>query len=376
MAGPGGGSRGGGGFRGGSPGGSRGGFSGGSRGGGGFRGGSFGGGNRGGGFGGHRPPPGGGMHRPPFGGGMHHPPHGGGFYGGGWHPRPRRYSGGNGGCLGGMCSLIFLPVILIFIAVIMLFSSIGGSFTARPDISVDYNDFDSGFSVQYDEYVFQDYANTQYEAAFGQSSAYEDNILLVFLTEDEEYYDYCYIAWVGDHIEADINYLFGSDATELGQAISDSVNISSYKYSLDADLARVVQTMQKHILSLDLPGSFQCDEDRSYARSYLINDSTLDLTEDTVNTALQSFTDATGIPMVIVVEDMADVFGQSHSLSDFEDDSVTIDAPQKPGVSAFSVVIPICLAALAVWLIVRAIRKRRDRDSDDDKRTYTGPELD
>ena len=368
MAGPGGGSRGSGGFRGGSPGGSRGGFNGGSRGG--FSG------RPGGSFGGHRPSPGGGMHRPPFGGGMHHPPPRGGFYGGGWHPRPRHYGGGNGGCLGGMCSVILLPVILIFFAVVMLISAIGGNLVIEREPAPNDTYYDSGLSVQYDENVFQDYANTQYEAAFGQSSAYEDNILLVFLTEDEEYYDYCYIAWVGDHIETDINYLFGSDETELGQAISDSVNAASYKYSLDSDLARVVQTMQKHVASLGLPGSFQCDENRSRSRSYLINDSTLDLTEDTVNTALQSFTDATGIPMVIVVEDMADVFGRSQSISDFEGHTDNIDAPRQSEISAFSVVIAICLAALAVWLIVRAIRKRRDRDSEDDKRTYTGPELD
>ena len=362
MAGPGGGSRGGGGFRGGSPGGSRGGFNGGSRGG-------FGGGHRGGspgGFGGgHRPPPGGGMHRPP------HTPHYHRPYHTGWHPRPRHYGGGNGGCLNGLCSLIFLPVILIIFAVIMLFSAIGGSFTAEPDISISYND--SGLSVQYDEYVFQDYTNAQYEDVFGNSSAYEDNILLVFLTEDDEYYDYCYIAWVGDHIDADINYLFGSDETELGQAISDSVNVSSYKYSLDADLARVVQAMQKHVAALGLSSSFQCDEDRAQTRSYLINDSTLDLTEDTVNTALQDFTDSTGIPMVIVVEDMADVFEPTQSFSDSDGQSVSTDLPQR---SALSVVVPICLAALAVWLIVRAVRKRRDQDSEDDKRTYTGPELD
>lgn len=354
MAGPGGGSRGGGGgFRGGSPGGSRGG----SRGG--FNGGSRGG-SPGGFGGGHRPSPGGGMHRPP------HPPH----FHHSYHPRPRHYGGGNGGCLSGMCSMILLPVILIFFAVIMLISSFTGNLVIEQSPSPDHGYYDSGLSVQYDENTFQDYANAQYEAAFGQSSAYEDNILLVFLTEDEDYYDYCYIAWVGDHIETEINYLFGSDDTELGQAISDCVNTSSYKYSLDSDLAHVVKAMEDHILSLGLPASFLCDEDRSGVRSCLVNDSSLDLTEDTVNDALQSFTDATGIPIVIVVEDMTDVFDSQYS------NSPNNAAAGQSRVSAFTVVIAICLAALAVWLIVRAIRKRRDQDSEEDKRTYTGPDLD
>lgn len=266
--------------------------------------------------------------------------------------------------------MIFLPVILIFFAVSMFFSSISNNVSVKYEDVPVYNGSDSGLSVQYDENIFQDYANAQYEKTFGRSSAYEDNILLVFLTEDDEYYDYCYIAWVGDHIETDINYLFGSEETGLGEAISNSVNTASYKYSLDSDLARVVQAMQKQILSLGLPESFGCDEDRSQTRSYLVNDSTLDLTEDTVNTALQNFTDATGIPMVIVVEDMTDVFrSQSHN-------GITVNTSQKSRVSAFSVVIAICLVAFAVWLIVRAIRNRRDQDQDEDKRTYTGPDLD
>ena len=308
---------------------------------------------------------------------MHHPPHPPHFhrpYHTGWHPRPRHYGGGNGGCLNGLCSLILLPIILIFVAVIMLISLIGSNFTIQRE-PVDLNDYDSGLSIQYDEYVFQDYTNGQYEAVFGSSSAYEDNIMLVFLTEDDEYYDYCYIAWVGDHIHPDINYLFGSD-TELGQAIGDSVNETSYKYSLDADLAREVQTMTDHITSLGLSSSFQCNEDHIKTRSYLINDSTLELTEDTVNSALQDFTDATGIPMVIVVEDMTDVFDSDQSFSGFEDEIISIDIPKSPRVSAFSVFICISLIVLAVWLIVRAVRKRRDQDQEDDKRTYTGPDLD
>lgn len=355
MAGPGGGSRGGGGFRGGSPGG--------SRGGGGFRGGSPGG------FGGgHRPPVGGGMHQP------HHPPHFHRPYHTGWHSRPRYHGGGGGGCLNGLCSLILFPIILIFVAVIMLISLIGGNFTIQEE-HVDFNYYDSGLSVQYDEYVFQDYTNAQYEATFGSSSAYEDNIMLVFLTEDDEYYDYCYIAWVGDHIDPEINYLFGSD-TEFGQAIGDSVNETSYKYSLDADLARVVQTMQNHIVSLDLASSFQCNENHTQARSYLINDSTLELTEETVNTALQNFTDATGIPMVIVVEDMTDVFDSDQSFIGSSNQAASIDMPKRSNISAFSVFLCVSLVALAVWLIVRAVRKRRDRDQETDKRTYTGPDLD
>lgn len=332
MAGPGGGSRGGGGFSGGSRGGS---FGGGTRGGGGFH---------GGGFGGHRPPPGGGMHRPS---------HGGGFYGGGWHRRPRHYGGG-GGCLNGICSLIFVPIVLTIFAVTFLFSSIQGKLTVPSDSGV----------VGYDENVFQDYADTQYNAEFGRSAAYEDNILLVFLTEDEAYYDYYYIAWVGDHIATDINYMFGNEETELGQAIADSVNVTSYKYSLDANLAQVVEALEKQIVSQGLASSFTCDEDHTQVKSHLTNKTSLDLTEDTVNAALQRFTDATGIPIVIVVDDIVDVF------------KTDMPVRSASAVSVFTIVIAIALVVLAVWLIVRSIRKRNEKDDDSNERTYTGPELD
>ena len=283
---------------------------------------------------------------------MHRPPHGGGFYGGGWHHRPRYYGGG-GGCFGGMCSLILVPIILIFFAVSILFSSIRGTLTITSE----------GGVTSYDENIFQDYADAQYNAEFGRSTAYEDNILLVFLTEDEEYYDYCYIAWVGDHIATDINYMFGNESTELGQAISDSVNVTSYKYSLDSNLAQVIKTMEERIVSLGLASSFTCGEDHAQMKSHLTNKTSLNLTEDTVNAALQSFTDATGIPIVIVVDDIADVF------------KTDMPVRSTSTVSVFTVVIAVALIVLAVWLIARSIRKRNEDDKHNEGRTYTGPDL-
>ena len=168
---------------------------------------------------------------------------------------------------------------------------------------------DDGYnSAEYDENTFQDYADEQYKKEFGSSSAYEDNILLVVLTEDENYYDYYYIAWVGDHIVTDINYLFGDNDTELGEAMADSINENSYKYSLDSNLAQVVESMENEIVSMGLTSSFSCSENHAQVESHLTNHTNIDMTEDTVNTALQSFTDATGIPIVIVVEEISEVF--------------------------------------------------------------------
>ncbi len=309
MAGPGGGARGGGGSRGGF-GGGRGGFGGGSRGG-------FGGG-RPGGFGGHH---------------HHHHHYGPGYYGG-WR-FGRRYYGG-GGCLGGLIGAILAPIFIFIVAFSLIVGSIGScSFI--------------GGGVDYDENQFQDYADSQYRQIFGESKErMEDNILIVFLTEDEEYYDYYFMGWVGDNIVADINYMFGNEYTALGNAINSSINGASYKYSLDSNLANVVDILTNRINSLELSSSFKGEISGSTAESKLINYTSIDMTESTVNSALQSFTDKTGIPIAIVVEDIDDVL------------TVRSGCQTTP-----ATVIGIVLVALAIVLVVVNIKNGKKADEDD-----------
>ncbi len=295
---------------------------GGGRGGGGSRGGGF-----GGGFGG---PYGGG-----FGGGPRPPrgPHGFGFgfgprWGGGWYRRP--YYGG-GGCLGGLLGIIMVPVVLLLIITTFFGNAISSLFGGGGGMTV----------ISYDENTFQAYADACYAEEFGNSTAYEDNILLVFLT-DEECYDYYYIAWVGDHIKTDINYLFGNNQTALGRAISASVNPSSYRYSLDSNLAQVVEGMQAQIEAISQGSSFKCNENHVQITSHLTNKTDLPMTEATLNEALEEFTEKTGIPMVIVVDDMADVFGKTVS-----------------GGSALMSIIGIALIVVVIVLIVRTFKRRK-----------------
>lgn len=257
--------------------------------------------------------------------------------GGGWYHRPRRrYYGG--GCFSGVFSIILLVIFLILFVVGNLFSYVGSGFNTvvRKD------------TVWYDEEKFQDYADQQYAAEFGRSSAYEDNLLIVFLV-DENHSDFYYIAWVGDHIDTDINYMLGGNDTELGQAMNACINITSYKYSLDSNLAQVMNEMTEEIKALGLDGSFSCQEDHVQVDSHLTNHSELSLTAATVNDALAAFTDATGIPAVIVVEDVTDVFGQTASAS---------------GIS--SAVMVTVVVIVIVLLVRNLIRRRRENDDDFD----------
>ena len=320
MAGPGGGSRGGG-------------FGGGSRGGGfgGGHGGGFGGGSRGGGGfgGGHRGPGGfhGGPHRP-----YHHGPHFGYYH----RPRffswwgPRYYGYGGGGCLGGFIGALMAPFILLLVVGLMLFAMIGSTLA----------NVANGGIISYSEEKFQDYANTEYYKAFGNSKATEDNILIVLLTNEESDGYYC-IAWVGDNINDSINRMFGDDTTAFGQSIIASVN-DYYAYSLDSNLAMVMNIMTEKVTDLNLNSSFKktYSHDNSPA-SHLVNYTDLSLTEETVNDSLVAFTEETDIPVVIVVEDMEAVFGKNMPMGD--------------------ILVLLILAVLAVVAIVSIVRVVKDR---------------
>ncbi len=299
---------------------------GGARGGGGFGGGGFGRGGSSGGFGG-----GGGRG---FGGGHHHGHHHHHHYGprpfGFWFwPRPYYYGGG---FFGGFFAFMLLPIIMLLIVGIVLISSIGPAITA----------FTEGGVVLYDEEKLQDFADSQYREIYGASTAYEDNILIVFLT-DEEYQEYAYVAWVGDHIRTDVNYMFGSNSTELGRAMNNAINTSSYKYSLDSNLAMVVEAMQNKIAALGSASHFYCSEQHVQVNSTFKNYTDLDMTAETVGTALNNFTNKTGISISLVVEDAEEVFGKT-----------------MPGRYIITLIICLIFIGVAIFLIVRGVKNRKN----------------
>ena len=228
---------------------------------------------------------------------------------------------------------------LFLFAGIMIISTVGSAFS---------NVSRGGVST-YDEYKIQDYADQQYAAEFGSTKDYEDNLLIVFLVEDEQYYDYAFIAWVGDHVNPKINNMFGDEQTKFGRAIhSSAINSDTYKYSLDSGIASVMTTMQGHITALDLDSSYTCSNEKHSYKSHLTNRTSIDLTESTVNMALEEFTAKTGIPVVVVVEDIEEVFPKT---IDFMDIVV--------------VIISIGMIIAAIVLIVKAVKSNKKKDEDD-----------
>ena len=302
---------------------------GGSRGGG-FGGGSFGGGGgRGGGFGGGS-----------FGGGHHHHHYhhrGPMFYGG---FGPRRYYGG-GGCLGGLASIIIVPVILIAFSVIFLFTSLSSAVTSIAN----------GGEVRYNEERMQDYANEQYIAEFGESSAYEDNLLIVFLT-NEEYDGYYTIAWIGNNVNLSIQEMFGNEYTEFGRAMQSSVDTDFYKYSLSSNLTMVFDKMENSIASKNLTSSFITDQDHSNMTvSHVTNHSDLSVNEATLNGALTRFTESTDIPVVIVIDTAENVFGKTMPVGDI-----------------MIVLVALGIIAVATFAIVKGVKEKRSHKAREDEK--------
>lgn len=316
MPGPGGGSRGGG-------------FSGGGSRGGGSRGGFGGGGSRGGfgGGGGYRPRP----PRPHFHRGYHRP-YGYGYYGGG------------GGCLGGLAAIILIPILVLVISVAVIVSMIGSVIQSVAQ----------GGVVTYSEAEFQGYAQQQYDLAFGDVSAedYEQKLLLVFLTREglEKYY---YIAWVGNDIRTEINYLFGNEQTAFGRVVTDSIN-PYYEYSLGSNLAVIVDRMRMEIEALGLASSFRGDAvPVDPTESKLVNYTELTISPSSVNNALADFTEATGIETVIVVETEEAVFGRSIPEGDI-----------------FILALMLLLAVLATVALVKGLKsKKKAKEKAEDPHT-------
>ena len=238
-----------------------------------------------------------------------------------------------------------MPVIFILFAVIMIMSSIGT--------------IASGGSLQYDEKTFQSYAMSQYNAEFGDSgAAYEDNLLIVFLTSEEAHGSEC-IAIIGDNVKRDINLMFGNEYTEFGVAMQYNIDYDDHTYSLSSGLAGVMDTMAKKVVSLGLSSSFYDEESHADSpESHVVNNSSLSVNAKTIDRALVDFTEKTGIPAVIVIDDMDNVFKVG-----FSDGDIMV------------IIVGLIFLGVAIFLIVQAVKgykegKKKEKEQEEPYNRY------
>ena len=243
-----------------------------------------------------------------------------------------------------MGALIF-PIILILALVVALLGVVGSS----------VSNVANGGSIYYDEEVFQQYADDQYAAEFSSYSNYENNLLIVFLTNDEAD-GYYVIAWVGDNIHGDISNMFGDETTTFGRVVQGTVNREYYAYSLDSNLASVMDKMGEWIGQLELESSFRTEKDSpNPPSSHLTNYTSLNLTHETVNDALQAFTEKTDIPTVIVVDTMENVFGKRIPTEDI-----------------ITVILLLVILIVAIYSTVRTFKNRKNNGGNGDSSNKDG----
>ena len=284
------------------------------------------------------PGPGGGGHGGGFGGGFGG---GGGFrggFGGGYRP-PRRgfffMPFWGGGCLGAL----FTPIICMVLAIVMMIGVIGGGLTT----------LFRGGNVVYSENKMQDYASRQYATIYDPSSAtYEDNVLVVFLT-NEDGQSYYSIGWVGDNLKSQVSDLFGNEYTALGSAMQSSINTSSYRYSLGSNLAQVTEKMETSVRNQNLDTVYRAQKAERHEAGKVYNRSNSDIqfNAETVDAALKNFTDSTDISMSIVIADAKDVFGKSLNSA-----------------AILALLLCIVLIVYAIVAIVRYVKRRRGNADD------------
>lgn len=234
--------------------------------------------------------------------------------------------------------MLMLPIIMLMVVGVLLFATVGSAVSSVAN----------GGVVRYDEAVFQEYTNNRYYEEFADSQAFEDHVLIVFLTE-EDADGYYAIAWVGDNLRGEVNDLFGAEGTAFGRAMNASIN-DYHAYSLSANLAAVMERMTREVNSLGLDSPFRKAGDPSGIEPHLSNYSELNVSSSTVNAALEEFEEETGICAVIVVDSMENVFGKSVPATDW-----------------FTILILLVIGGVAIYMIVQTVRANKKKEGSEEE---------
>lgn len=230
-----------------------------------------------------------------------------------------------------MFAILLIPIIVIALVGLLAVTSIVGMVSSFKTVA-------NGGLVNYDYDRLEEYALEEYYSAFGHDD--EDSILIVVVTAENNY-DFDWYACVGYDISSQVNEMFGGTGTALGNAMLDSVDTQSYKNSLTRNLSDVVEKMQAKVEATGTK-ALKCSHTPKNT-SHLVNNSGLNISSSVVDEALKNFTDATGVPVVIVVDTAENVFGK-----------------YVPAGDIITIVISLVIMGVAIFFIVRAIRKRKN----------------
>lgn len=235
-------------------------------------------------------------------GGMHHGHHHHHHHGVHFRFGRRRgyYVNGAGGCGGIFALLSLIPFIIAFFVFFSIFF-FGGS------TSCSCSSEENGYI---DESLIDEYTENQYNEKFASSSNYEDYALIVFLIDDEEYYDYYYCTWIGNHVSGKTANLLGVGDSTLNDVFESNIAYD-YSNSIGTDLAKAIYQLSSK--AIDDNGLTCTEAIDSNISSYVDNHTKLYIDQATINVALKKFENKTGVKLVLVVDTIAEVCLVSNS---------------------------------------------------------------
>lgn len=195
--------------------------------------------------------------------------------------------------------IVLFPLLLTILATVFFFMYLS------PTVET----IKKGGDTVYSDQVADFYRTDSYNDIFGASSARDDNLLIVYLVNGEGNKYYC-MSKVGSNVSDSVAKLFGNEASEFGKVVKGSMD-AEFKDTLGGSLRDIVDGMGDKIQGLKLSSSFKAESDKSSpAESRLINKSSISVSESELNASLTAFTADTGIPAVIIIDDIDTVFGR------------------------------------------------------------------
>ncbi len=216
--------------------------------------------------------------------------------------------------------------------------------------------------VDYSEETAEQYALDEYEKAFKRESAYEDKILLVFFPY-ANHIDYDFIAMIGDDLTNTVYNEFRGSRSALERAMKNYISSTDYESTLSRNLSSVVDEMKTTIANYGDPFRTSCrDTVHVEGDSYLRNESSLQIDKEMVDQSLADFTTATGIELVLVVEDAAVVFGYESPMP----------------LIIFSLFL-LAVAGAIIFAVARGVKARKNHSTEPPKSSggyTTGAEMD
>ena len=190
------------------------------------------------------------------------------------------------------------------------------------------------------EQTLHEYANQQYQSIFNSSNRYENNILFLYVVDDEcETFDA--IAWVGDDVPSRTNLKLD------GYTISKHVNENYYKYQLSSGISMSIEELIPVIDTANYKSTNICT---------VVNNSNLSINQAQIETVLQDLSTTRGYGVAVVVADYDDIY---------------VGGGSNGGLGTVFTILIVGLIGGAVLFVIIQKKKQRDENMSSSSNNYS-----